>query len=53
MAAGSLKVDWRGVLPAATTQFHPDYSLNIQGTLEHVEAMIKAGIHGLVMLGTV
>lgn len=53
MAAGSLKVDWRGVFPAATTQFHPDYSLNIPGTLEHVEAMIQAGIHGLVMLGTV
>jgi dihydrodipicolinate synthase/N-acetylneuraminate lyase len=53
MAAGSLKVNWRGVFPAATTQFHPDYSLNIPGTLEHVEAMIQAGIHGLVMLGTV
>lgn len=53
MAAGSLKVDWRGVFPAATTQFHSDFSLNIPGTLEHVEAMIQAGIHGLVMLGTV
>jgi len=44
---------WHGVYPAATTQFHDDQSLNIQGTLDHLEAMIKAGIHGLIMLGTV
>lgn len=44
---------WHGVFPAATTQFHEDQSLNIQGTLDHLEAMIKAGIHGLIMLGTV
>jgi len=48
-----MAVDWKGVFPAATTQFHLDHSLNVQGTLEHVEAMIEAGIHGLVMLGTV
>jgi 1-pyrroline-4-hydroxy-2-carboxylate deaminase len=49
----SRKVNWHGVFPAVTTQFHTDYSLNIPETLEHVEAMIEAGIHGLVMLGTV
>ncbi|MGC8641214.1 MAG: dihydrodipicolinate synthase family protein [Isosphaeraceae bacterium] len=46
-------VQWRGVFPAATTQFHPDQSIDIPGTLAHLEAMLKAGIHGLVMLGTV
>ncbi|MDP1562538.1 MAG: dihydrodipicolinate synthase family protein [Pirellulaceae bacterium] len=49
----SPKVNWQGVFPAATTQFNADYSLNVPGTLQHVEAMIQAGIHGLVMLGTV
>lgn len=44
---------WHGVFPAATTHFHPDQSLDIEGTLRHNEAMLKAGIHGLVMLGTV
>lgn len=44
---------WHGVFPAATTQFHEDQSLNIQATLDHLEAMIKAGVHGLIMLGTV
>lgn len=44
---------WQGVFPAATTQFHPDESLNIPATLAHLDQMIAAGIHGLVMLGTV
>ncbi len=48
-----MNVNWRGVFPAATTQFHADESLNIEGTLKHVEAMIEAGIHGIIMLGTV
>jgi dihydrodipicolinate synthase/N-acetylneuraminate lyase len=49
-----MKVEaWHGVFPAATTQFHEDQSLNIQATLDHLEAMIKAGVHGLIMLGTV
>lgn len=44
---------WTGVLPAATTQFHDDQSLNIDATLTHLEAMVDAGVHGMVMLGTV
>jgi len=48
-----MQVNWSGVFPAATTQFHPDQSLNIPATLAHIEAMIEAGIHGLIMLGTV
>lgn len=48
-----MSVSWRGVFPAATTHFHSDQSLDIPTTLNHVEAMIEAGIHGLIMLGTV
>ena len=44
---------WQGVLPAATTQFHDDESLDLQATMKHLDVMIDAGIHGLVMLGTV
>ena len=44
---------WGGVFPAATTQFKPDYSLDIGATLRHLDAMLNAGIHGLIMLGTV
>src|SRR5262245_18592394 len=48
-----MKVNWQGVFPAMTTQFHADQSLNIPGTLAHVDAMLAAGVHGLVMMGSV
>jgi 4-hydroxy-tetrahydrodipicolinate synthase len=48
-----MRVHWKGVFPAATTQFRSDYGLDIDATLSHVDAMIDAGIHGLIMLGTV
>ena len=48
-----LQVDWTGVFPAVPTQFHEDFSLNIQTTQEHIEALIKEGVHGLIMLGTI
>ena len=48
-----MKVDWNGVFPAVPTQFHDDFSLNIDGTREHVEALLDNGIHGLIMLGTI
>jgi 4-hydroxy-tetrahydrodipicolinate synthase len=48
-----MTIDWQGVFPAATTQFKADQSLDIAATLQHVDAMIEAGIDGLIMLGTV
>jgi len=48
-----MKTNWHGVYPAATTQFHPDESLHLEATLRHLEVMIKAGIHGVIMLGSV
>jgi 1-pyrroline-4-hydroxy-2-carboxylate deaminase len=44
---------WRGVFPAATTQFQADQALDVPATLKHIDRMIEAGIHGLIMLGTV
>ena len=48
-----MSVAWQGVFPAATTQFQPDQSLDVPATMGHIEKMIAAGIHGLIMLGTV
>jgi 4-hydroxy-tetrahydrodipicolinate synthase len=48
-----MNVPWRGVFPAATTEFHADQSLDIAATLRHLDAMLRAGVHGLIMLGTV
>lgn len=44
---------WHGVFPAAVTHFKDDFSLDISATLRHLDAMINAGVHGLIMLGTV
>ncbi len=46
-------VDWKGVFPAVTTQFRADQSLDIEASMAHVERLISAGCHGLIMLGTV
>lgn len=48
-----MKCDWRGVFPAVTTQFHDDLSLDLEATARHVERLIKAGVNGIIMLGTV
>jgi 1-pyrroline-4-hydroxy-2-carboxylate deaminase len=48
-----MSVNWQGVFPAVCTQFYPDQSLNIPATLKHIDAMLEAGIHGLVMMGSV
>lgn len=48
-----MKCDWRGVFPAVTTQFKADLSIDLEATQCHVERLIGAGVHGLIMLGTV
>lgn len=48
-----MTVSWRGVFPAVCTQFNSDFSLNIPATLAHVDVMLAAGVHGLVMMGSV
>ncbi len=48
-----MTLNWRGVFPAATTQFAEDYALDIAATLRHLDVMIDSGVHGLIMLGTV
>jgi 4-hydroxy-tetrahydrodipicolinate synthase len=48
-----MKIHWTGVFPAITTQFRDDESLDLAATARHLEALIRAGIHGVVFLGTV
>jgi dihydrodipicolinate synthase/N-acetylneuraminate lyase len=49
----SMSDPWRGVFPAATTEFQADQSLDLAATLAHLDRMIEAGVHGMIMLGTV
>ncbi|MGA2145071.1 MAG: dihydrodipicolinate synthase family protein [Bryobacteraceae bacterium] len=48
-----MRIHWKGVFPAITTQFRADQSLDPAATARHLNAMIQAGIHGVVFLGTV
>ncbi len=48
-----MEIDWRGVFPAATTEFGPDGAVDLPATMDHLDHMLGAGIDGLIMLGTV
>lgn len=48
-----MRCNWAGVFPAAITHFREDQSLDLPATLRHLDVMIDAGIHGIIMLGTV
>lgn len=43
---------WQGVFPAVTTKFHPDESIDAEGTARHIDFQIRNGIHGLVTCGS-
>jgi len=45
-------VDWKGVFPAATTQFRDDESLDLAATEQSFDNLINDGVHGLIVLGT-
>lgn len=47
-----MNVDWSGIFPAVTTKFKEDETLDLDAMEEHLEFQIEAGVHGLVMLGT-
>jgi 4-hydroxy-tetrahydrodipicolinate synthase len=53
LSISHLKPDWHGIFPAVTTQFRDDQSLDLDATAKHVEALLRAGVHGLILLGTV
>ncbi|HEY2967282.1 MAG TPA: dihydrodipicolinate synthase family protein [Casimicrobiaceae bacterium] len=48
-----MKPDWSGVFPAVTTQFHEDLSLDIEATARVIEGLIRDGVSGLIVCGTV
>src|SRR5436190_20242546 len=49
----NITASWRGVYSAATTHFRDDQSLDLAATTRHLDVMLAAGVHGLIMLGTV
>jgi 4-hydroxy-tetrahydrodipicolinate synthase len=45
-------INWKGVYPAATTQFRADMSIDINATQGVLDALVRDGVHGLIVLGT-
>jgi 1-pyrroline-4-hydroxy-2-carboxylate deaminase len=48
-----MKTNWQGVFPALTTQFRVDYSLDLDATAKHLDLLIRSGIQGVILLGSV
>lgn len=48
-----MSVGWRGVFPAVTTQFRADLSVDLEATQRVVGALVRDGVDGLVVCGTV
>jgi 1-pyrroline-4-hydroxy-2-carboxylate deaminase len=48
-----MTVNWQGVFPALTTQFRADQSLDLDATARHLDLLVRSGIHGVVLLGSV
>lgn len=47
-----MNVDWIGVYPAVTTKFHEDESIDFDGFEKGIDAQINAGVHGIVICGS-
>jgi len=49
----SPKISWQGVFPAVTTQFREDLSLDIDATAKVMDNLIRDGVSGLIVCGSV
>ena len=47
------RIGWEGVFPAVTTQFRDDFSLDVEATARVMEALVRDGVSGLIVCGTV
>jgi len=45
-------VRWQGVFPALTTKFKSDFSLDLAAMAKHLEFQLKAGVDGIIILGS-
>jgi len=43
---------WSGVFPALTTPFRDDLTVDHDALRAHIERLLQAGVHGLVLLGS-
>ncbi|TWI04988.1 4-hydroxy-tetrahydrodipicolinate synthase [Luteimonas cucumeris] len=49
---GSSSCTWSGIIPAVTTQFAADMAVDIDATQRVQDALVRDGVHGLIVCGT-
>lgn len=47
-----MKIDWEGVMPAVTTKFTADDQLDLDLFEKNIRAQMDAGVHGIILGGT-
>jgi len=47
-----MNIEWKGVMPAVTTKFTDDDRLDIKTFETNIRAQLEAGVHGIVLGGT-
>ena len=47
-----MSIQWKGVMPAVTTKFTDNDTLDIQMFETNIQAQLNAGVHGIVLGGT-
>lgn len=45
-------MNWKGVFPAVTTKFHADGSLDMNLFFKNIDSQLAAGVHGIILGGT-
>src|SRR4249919_920153 len=52
LRGGGRAMKWQGVIPAITTPFKPDLSVDADLLVKQVDALVRAGCTGIVALGS-
>ncbi|PHN99717.1 dihydrodipicolinate synthase family protein, partial [Rhodobacteraceae bacterium 4F10] len=47
-----MSINWKGVMPAVTTKFTNDDTLDLNMFEVNIKAQLEAGVHGIVLGGT-
>ena len=49
-----MNISWKGIFPAVMNQFHDDAdeTLDLPGSMKHIENLLQARMDGLIMLGS-
>lgn len=47
-----MSIQWKGIMPAVTTKFTPNDELDLKNFELNINAQLEAGVHGIVLGGT-